>query len=195
MRMTMTLTALSLSLVLACADDGGDVGDGYGDDAGDQGNSEDETGSTGTDEASDASTDESTTANESSTGSDTSSTTDTSSTSTDTSSTGTEGTDTGTDTSSDPSCEDDQYLGAGIGSDDWGLGSLCDDIWVCASADQVAALEALDPIVMCEPGMGCPDQHCQLSYQVIVDQPTLDRVCEALLLPGIDIAYCSVYGP
>lgn len=195
MRMTMTLTTLSLSLVLACADDGGDVGDGYGDDAGDQGSGEDETGSTGSDEASDASTDESTTANESSTSTDESSTgSDTSSTSSDESSTSSEGTDTSGETG-DPSCEDDQYLGAGIGSDDWGLGSLCDDIWVCASADQVAALEALDPIVMCEPGMGCPDQHCQLSYQVIVDQPTLDRVCEALLLPGIDIAYCSVYGP
>jgi hypothetical protein len=190
MRMTMTLTSLSLSLSLglACADDGGDVGDDLADDDA-QGSSE-ETGSTGPDEASDANTSESTSANESSTSTDES---DASSSTTDESSTS-EGNDTSSDTS-DPSCEDDQYLGAGIGADDWGLGSFCDDIWVCASADQVAALEALDPVVMCEPGMGCPDQHCLLSYQVIVDQPTLDRVCEALLLPGIDVAYCTVYGP
>jgi hypothetical protein len=191
MRMTMTLILSSSLLVLACADDGGDVGDGLADDAADvSGEGESGEGESGTSESSTSEsstsegTTEGTTANESSTGTD--------ETGSETSTAGES--DSGSETG-DPSCEDDEYLGAGIGPDGWGLGSLCDDIWVCASADQVAALEALDPVVTCEPGMGCADQHCQLSYQVIVDQPTLDRVCEALLLPGIDVAYCSVYGP
>jgi hypothetical protein len=96
----------------------------------------------------------------------------------------------------DLSCEDDSYLGDGIASDGWGIGDLCDEIWVCADDEEQAALiQAAVPDAVCEPGLGCPVSHCTISYQTIVDEAVFADVCAALMVPGIDEAHCLVLGP
>ena len=66
---------------------------------------------------------------------------------------------------------------------------------MCADETQVPLIQAAVPDADCMPNNGCPVSHCTLSYGTIVDEATLAAVCDALLVPGIDEAYCVVYGP
>lgn len=153
--------------------------------------SDDDVGESASDETDTAGSTDSTTGSTDST--DTTGSTD----STDTDSTETDSTDSDSTetTGEDLSCEDDSYIGQALATDDWGLGDLCDEIWVCADEGQVALIQAAVPNAMCVPGQGCPGSHCTISDQTIVDADVLAIVCDALLVPGIDEAYCIVYGP
>ncbi|MFV8748999.1 hypothetical protein ACNOYE_00450 [Nannocystaceae bacterium ST9] len=110
-------------------------------------------------------------------------------------STGSDSTGVDSETGGDPSCEDDSYTGLALAEDGWGVGDLCDEIWVCADQDQVALVLAAVPGAECGPGDMCPIAHCTLSYGAIVDEALFAEVCDALLVPGIDEAFCVVYGP
>ncbi len=188
--MTMNSIAITIS-TLALALLG--VGCGPSDPIGD-----DEIGDTSTSESStsESSTSESGSSESSSAdSSDSSATTTTSETTTDSTTDSSSETTTTSDTTGDPSCEGDSYIGEALADDPWGVGSLCDEIWVCADETQVPLLQAAVPSVMCVPGNGCPVSHCTISYSMIVDAASFALVCDALSVPGIDAAYCIVYGP
>jgi hypothetical protein len=91
-------------------------------------------------------------------------------------------------------CDPNAFVGQALADDPWAQGSLCDEIWVCATADQAQMLTNLIG-VQCEPGNGCAEQHCTLSYQTIASAQNVADACTALSLPGIDAVYCVVYGP
>jgi hypothetical protein len=84
----------------------------------------------------------------------------------------------------------------GIAEDQWGLGDVCDEIYVCVSnADFVALVELLDLAEEdCMSDLLCGDgQRCTLSYQTVVDQQTVDDACAALTI--VDTVWCVVFGP
>lgn len=177
---------------------------GCGDDATD----DDEIGESSSESTSESDSDGSTETESSSTDStETTGETDSGSTETDVTETETDATETETETDAtetdetdatetgDPSCEDDSYIGVALAKDDWGPGDLCDEIWVCADEDQATLIQAAVPNAMCTPSPDCPGLHCTLSFQVLVDEAVFEDVCDALSIPGIDEAYCIVFGP
>jgi hypothetical protein len=97
--------------------------------------------------------------------------------------------------SGDGDCDPTAFVGQALADDPWTEGSLCDEIWVCASANQAQMLMDLLDVVQCEPANGCPEQHCTLSYQTIATAQDVADACTALSVPGIDEVYCVVYGP
>jgi hypothetical protein len=189
-------------LLLACSDDAtgdDDVGESSSESTSESESgesTEDSTGS-GDDESDTASTD-----GESDTESDGSESdsndadpTDSDSTETDAETDATETDETTETGGADFSCADDNYVGVALAEDGWGIGDFCDEIWVCADEDQVEQILAAVPNSVCTPGEGCPDMHCTISYQTMVDGEVYDNLCDALLLEGIDDAYCIVLGP
>jgi hypothetical protein len=91
-------------------------------------------------------------------------------------------------------CDPNAFIGVGISESPWGEGDLCDEIWVCATADQAQMLmNLLD--VQCVPGEGCAEQHCTLSYQTVATADDVADACTALGVSGIDAVYCIVLGP
>ena len=95
----------------------------------------------------------------------------------------------------DGECDPNAFIGEALAENPWGEGDLCDEIWVCATPNQVQALmNLLD--VQCDP-QGCDqgEQRCTLSYGTIVNPQDIENACTAMTVPGIDEVYCVVYGP
>jgi hypothetical protein len=91
-------------------------------------------------------------------------------------------------------CDPNAFIGVALATSPWEEGDLCDEIWVCASADEAEALmNLLD--VQCEPGCMNADLHCTLSYQTIATAQDVADACTAMTVPGIDEVYCIVLGP
>jgi hypothetical protein len=179
----------SITPLFGCGDD--ETGDEVAETS-----SESSSESTSEDSSTDGSTDS--TGSEASTETDSTETTEsetTESDSTESETTESETTESDSTETGDPSCEDDSYIGVALAEDGWGIGDLCDQIWVCADEDQVPLIMAAVPDAMCFPEGDCPDTTCTISFQTIVDEAVFADVCDALMVPGIDEAYCIILGP
>jgi hypothetical protein len=96
----------------------------------------------------------------------------------------------------EPLCDSAGFLGAGIAEDQWGIGDLCDEIYVCVNNIDYDALVALLDLSDrdCMSNLVCGDgQLCTLSQQVIVDQATVAKACDALTI--VNSVWCAVWGP
>jgi hypothetical protein len=87
----------------------------------------------------------------------------------------------------------DAFLGGGIAEDGWGVGDLCDEIYVCVSSiDYEQFIDLLD--VECFADLSCGDgQRCVLAEQTVVDQSMMADVCTALTIANT--VWCMVWGP
>lgn len=89
-------------------------------------------------------------------------------------------------------CQLGDIQGGGIGPDDVGPGSFCDEVDACVNLPE---LKELFPELVCEPGQPCGGENCHLLWQGQLTQEQWTQICAASLLPGVDELYCMVFGP
>jgi hypothetical protein len=91
-------------------------------------------------------------------------------------------------------CDPNAFVGEALADDPWAEGSFCDEIWVCATADQAQMLmNLLD--VPCDRISDCPELFCRLSFGGVVTAENVADACTALTVPGIEEVFCVVWGP
>lgn len=89
-------------------------------------------------------------------------------------------------------CREEVVKGGGIGPDEVGPGSLCDEVNACVNLPE---LKELFPGLTCEPAIPCGADACHLLFQNVLTPEQWTQICAASLLPGVDELYCVVFGP
>lgn len=95
-------------------------------------------------------------------------------------------------------CDTTVFLGAGIASDDWGVGDGCDELHACLEPGSAQLIESVlsEPLTCtdqswCEAG----EQSCRIPITTIITPELYDELCGAALLEGLVSWRCVVYGP
>lgn len=93
-------------------------------------------------------------------------------------------------------CDADAFQGHVLGPKNWGPGTHCDQVTVCADAPLASQMKTIVPGTMCGgSSVNCPagQSACVLAFSGKVTASQHADYCKLTLLAGVDAIFCSLF--